>query len=86
MQKTILQPIAETSILAPYFKMCAHCRMVYKAVHTTSAHCLLCATCGEYKSFTDMAGKAASVGYVCQSCYGSKPYVKQFRYTILLRF
>ncbi len=84
-------PIAPTRertsqyVFNSYVKVCSHCRTVYPAQHAKMQHCMQCATCGTYKQFSDMAGKAVNVGYVCSECYLSKSYVRQFMYTILLR-
>ena len=79
--------LASTSLhtYQPIWKACEHCKTLYKAMHGHSQHCYMCATCGQYKPFTDMAGKALHVGYICSDCYLEKEFVRNMAYTLLLK-
>lgn len=68
-----------------YWKICEHCKTLYKSKHACTQHCLFCASCSKHKPLTEMAGKAIANGYICHDCYASKPHTRNFTYTILLR-
>jgi hypothetical protein len=63
------------------WKVCEHCKTLYKAMYGYSQHCYFCSACGHYKPFADMVGKARYLGYICQECYATKDYVRKLNYT-----
>ena len=69
----------------PIWKACEHCKTLYRAMHGHSQHCYLCASCGLYKPFAELAGKAQYIGYICLDCYRAKEHVRNMVYTLLLR-
>src|SRR5258707_10818411 len=88
-RKVTLQPISKPEPVythSPVWKTCQHCRFVFQSMHGHSQHCYECASCGQHKPFSAIAGKAQYQGYICKACYSTKAYVRAWAYTLLLRF